>query len=1002
MSATSARHIKVLFACNTRQEWHCRVATANAAAIAAARPMKVSVPNEGAGGVLARRLIPVVVLFPPLLGGLLAAGESAGVFSADTAIAILVVSVVIVFSAIIWRSAAFLTHLDAARSASERAARENAALLQAIANNSSAVISAKNLEGRYLLVNRRYHELMNTTDAEVIGRTDFDIFPEEDAIRFRAVDNRAHEAKQAIVEEERLPKQGGDLYFLSTKSLLQDADGAVLGIVGIATEITDRKRAESERDALLLREQKSREETEALYTVARSLATQRDLEKVVQEVTDAATRLTGAQFGAFFRNTVDAHGQGLILYTLSGAPREAFEKFGIPRTTALFEPIFAGSGSIRIADVTKDPRYGRNPPHRGMPEGHLPVKSYLAVPVVSRAGVPLGGLFFGHAATGVFDERSERIAEGIATQAAVAVDNASLYLSLAQSTRRLEAQLGQLRLLAQITRAIDQRKDLSAIFQGVVDTLEAELPVDFSCSCMREGEADDLVVKELGPRAVELMSLTNVNSSTRIPWSLNGLQGALSGDIVQMDGLGDSPAPFFRSLAMAGLQSAVVAPLVYERKVLGALVVARKEAHAFSPMECEFLVQLSEHVALAVQHSALFRSLQQAFEDLRESQQSILQQERLRSLGQLASGIAHDINNGLSPAAVYVDSLLAHETDLPRRARDYLRIVQRAITDVSQTVGRIRHFYRPREEHQLLAVDLAPLISQVIELTEPRWRDIPQERGVNVAVVAEIQDGLAPVMGSEHEIRDSLTNLVFNAVDAMPSGGSITLRAYALARDAGFAGVALEVEDTGIGMDAGTLDRCLEPFFTTKGERGSGLGLAMVYGMTRRHEAKLAIDSVVGRGTRITIQFPDSAHMRTEAGTDSIEGSHPGEPLRVLLVDDDPNVLDSLADSLSGEGHEVTPALGGAAGLAAFSAQSGTTPFDVIITDLGMPHVDGRQVASSIHAISPGTPIILLTGWGQQLQDNDELPQGVLTILTKPARLRDIRVALAGLGRSMP
>lgn len=183
-------------------------------------------------------------------------------------------------------------------------------------------------------------------------------------------------------------------------------------------------------------EERRRLEAETLHEVARDIASELDLKEVVQKVTDAGTRLTGARFGAYFYNVTDRDGDAFQLYTLTGAPREAFEKFGMPRATPVFKPTFVGQGPVRSDDITRDSRYGRMAPHHGMPQGHLPVKSYLAVPVVSRNGEVLGGLFFGHPEAAVFDARAERNALGIAAQAAIAIDNANLFGRAKDEIRR--------------------------------------------------------------------------------------------------------------------------------------------------------------------------------------------------------------------------------------------------------------------------------------------------------------------------------------------------------------------------------------------------------------------------------------------------------------------------------------------------------------------------------------------------------------------------------------
>jgi signal transduction histidine kinase/CheY-like chemotaxis protein len=177
---------------------------------------------------------------------------------------------------------------------------------------------------------------------------------------------------------------------------------------------------------------------ETLNRVGRMLAAETDLEKTVQAVTDAATEVSGARFGAFFYNVKNSAGESYLLFTISGAPREAFEKLGMPRNTAVFAATFGGTGTVRVDDITKDPRYGQNAPHRGMPEGHLPVVSYLAVPVVSRSDEVIGGLFLGHPEPGVFTARAERLVESIAAQAAVAFDKAQLYKQRAQLVGKLQ------------------------------------------------------------------------------------------------------------------------------------------------------------------------------------------------------------------------------------------------------------------------------------------------------------------------------------------------------------------------------------------------------------------------------------------------------------------------------------------------------------------------------------------------------------------------------------
>ena len=584
---------------------------------------------------------------------------------------------------------------------------------------------------------------------------------------------------------------------------------------------------------------------------------------------------------------------------------------------------------------------------------------------------------------------------------------------------RLQQQLTRLDLLHRITRAVGERQDLSSIFQVVIRHLEEHVPIDFGCICLYEPHDEILTVASVGARSRQTALELALTENARVRVDRNGLSRCVRGELVYEPEIASSPYSFPATLAKGGLRALVVAPLRAESRVFGVLVAARRQPQSFSSGDCEFLRQLSEHVALAAHQAQLYDALQRAYEHLRQSQEAVVQQERLRALGQMASGVAHDINNAISPIALYTESLLERETALSDRARAYLTTIQTAIHDVARTVSRMREFYRPQESHAALArIELDRVIRGVLELTQARWRDVPQERGAVIELHTDFANPPPAIMGAENEIRDALTNLIFNAADAMPDGGTLTVRTKNVVRPAkpeatGAPGaiqgpdvdmptevVFLEVSDTGVGMDPETRRRCLEPFFTTKGERGTGMGLAMVYGMAQRHRAELEIDSAPGQGTTVRLVFPAATRSAHETGRQLALGL-PVRPLRILIVDDDPLIIESLRETLRGDAHRVTAADGGQAGIDAFeAARSRGEPFELVITDLGMPHVDGRRVAAAIKAASPATPVVLLTGWGQRLTAENQIPPHVDRVLNKPPRLRELRAALAELGRA--
>ncbi len=308
---------------------------------------------------------------------------------------------------------------------------ESEARVRAVLNSAMSAVVVINSAGEIIDWNARAEHLFDRTRQEVLGKKLAEIII---PLRYRDAHERGMKhflatgegpALNQVIELSALRRHGDE--FPVELSISPMKTGDAVTFCGFITDITARKQAEDERARLLIREREARSEAETLNAFSRTLAAELDLQKLVQQVTDAATGATGAKFGAFFYNTLNEQGESYLLYTLSGAPREAFEKFGIPRATPLFGPTFLGQGVVRIDDVRSDPRYGKNPPHHGMPQGHLPVRSYLAVPVISRSGEVLGGLFFGHPETSIFTESAERIVVGIAAQAAIAIDNARLY-----------------------------------------------------------------------------------------------------------------------------------------------------------------------------------------------------------------------------------------------------------------------------------------------------------------------------------------------------------------------------------------------------------------------------------------------------------------------------------------------------------------------------------------------------------------------------------------------
>ena len=375
------------------------------------------------------------------------------------------------------------------------------------------------------------------------------------------------------------------------------------------------------------------------------------------------------------------------------------------------------------------------------------------------------------------------------------------------------------------------------------------------------------------------------------------------------------------------------------------------------------------------------RRLEETLAQLKATQRQVLQQERLRAMGQMASGIAHDFNNSLSPIVGFAE-LLLRRPDLPKdTAQSYVQLINTAAQDASSVIRRLRELYRERAESAPDApVDIRRCIDEVVALTQPRWKSEALGRGVTVQIETDVAD-IPTMLGDAAGIRELLANLIFNAVDAMPEGGTITVRARVDGGD-----VRLEVQDTGTGMSDEVRQRCLEPFFSTKGQRGTGLGLSMVHATVEQHRGTLDIESEPGHGTTFIVRLP--LHTRT-GGTRPVENAPvPSRQLRVLVVEDEPMVKMGVVAQLSSQGHFVDSASNGREGLDKF--MSGR--FELVVTDRAMPVMGGDELAASIERLAPDTPVIMLTGFGDLMEAKGEQPVGVDAVVGKPVTLD----ALAG------
>jgi len=378
--------------------------------------------------------------------------------------------------------------------------------------------------------------------------------------------------------------------------------------------------------------------------------------------------------------------------------------------------------------------------------------------------------------------------------------------------------------------------------------------------------------------------------------------------------------------------------------------------------------------------------LENALTELRQAQQQAVQQERLSALGRMANGVAHDFNNALSKMLGLTELLLTSPEKLEdtETVRGHLRLINTAVQDAAHVVRRLREFYRPRRDtEQFKSVDLNAIIEEAIALTEPKWKDEAQAKGVTIQVRTELGP-LAPVFADEVELREVLANLISNAVDAMPQGGTITVRA-----DGDTEYVTLQVSDTGVGMTEEVRRHCFEPFYSTRGGAGKGLGLATAYGIIQRHYGEIQIESELHQGTTFSIRLPVHVGQRAKPPEPRSDAT-PKDQLNVLVVEDEPMIRDIEAEYLASDGHRVETAADGGEGLSKFRAGH----FDLVLVDRAMPEINGDQLTEAIKESKPDLPVILVTGFADVLKGEGKKPQRADMVLAKPFSQAILRQAV--------
>lgn len=802
-----------------------------------------------------------------------------------------------------------------------------------------------------------------------------------------------HAALAAVGESGRLAiefrvKHPDGLRWLAGKGdVVDDEFGRRLS--GAFYDITERKMLEGRllvlNETLKDRIAEVREEAhvlEVLNQTGVAVAGELDLDRLVQTVTDAAVDLSGAAFGAFFYNLVREDGESYTLYTLSGAARAAFEKFPMPRNTAVFEPTFRGTGIVRSDDILADPRYGKNAPHFGMPQGHLPVRSYLAVPVMSRSGVVLGGLFFGHPRPGVFTERAERVVSGIAAQAAVAIDNAQLYRL---SQREIAARQVAEQNLQALNDALEQRvaeraRELATSVSKLEDS-------ERRFQMLVEG-VTDYAIYMLDPAG----NIVNWNTGAK------RIKGYAREDVV-----GRNFSMFYtaedraKDVPKAALETAM---RTGQYQAEGWRV--RKDGSTF--LASVVINPIRDHSGTLLGFAKITRDMT----EWRATQERLNQAQKMEAVGQLTGGVAHDFNNLLTVIIGNLESMKRHLRDgasdparLERWAENALRGARRA----ESVTQRLLAFSR-QQPLEPKPVDVSRLVTNMSDLLQ---RTI----GEQIAVEAVLTGGPWRVHVDPNQLEVAILNLAVNARDAMGDGGKLTIETANVFLDERYAAAQVEVKpgqyvmlavtDTGTGMTPAVIAKAFDPFFTTKDVgHGTGLGLSQVYGFVKQSGGHVKIYSEVGEGTSVKIYLPRYHSADAELQAEAVAPMPRGTPVEtILVVEDDPDVRTYTCEILRELDYKVLEAASGAAAMQLLAARP---EIRLLFTDVGLPGgMNGRQLSEAARRLRPDVKVLFTTGYARNAIVHDGRLDPGVALIVKPFsqgaladKLRDVLDADTG------
>lgn len=418
----------------------------------------------------------------------------------------------------------------------------------------------------------------------------------------------------------------------------------------------------------------------------------------------------------------------------------------------------------------------------------------------------------------------------------------------------------------------------------------------------------------------------------------------------------------------------------FEKKIVGEALADIYEVRALNKNREVIFLEIGDRPYSQKGEIVGIEVIMRDISERKKIEEQLIQSEKLRAIGQMASGVAHDFNNALTIILGNTELLVRQVATLnPEQIKKQLKIIEIAALDAAETVRRIQEFTRIRADKEYFKVDINEIVEEVKEMSKPRWKDQAQGKGINIELITLLKKDLPHIVGNPSELREVLTNIIFNSIDAMAEGGKITIETRAINEE-----VQILVTDTGIGISNEVKKRIFDPFFTTKGVISDGLGLSIAYSIITRHEGTIEVETEEGKGAVFIINLPVPAELKEKV--EKHITTREVNRANILVIEDEEMVLNILGSLLSQGGHNVFKASSGKEGLDIFYKEG----IDLVFTDLGMPGMSGWEVARSVKAKDPRVPVALITGWGIQIDDENMKESGADLILNKPFKLDQV------------